>query len=492
MLIPANGSAPQVTDSAAQLRILELVSAISSGARTITLLTQLIQSPDPKIQSKIALIVGRINRNLQWAEQHLKDPDPRVRANALEAIWGLDSDAGKALFLTASTDPDSRVSGNAAVGLYRAGDLMGAEILVSMLGSSDCRQRATAAWCITQTADPRFLPIISRHITEKDQGVRQHIFRALAGIRQRIRTARDAGQLQLLVTRTETKDGLRRVDIYASRGEQPLAGLPAVQFVLEDSGAGVNRLKLQPRRPPEHVVAGFALPRFTDREDPLTTTVAQCMRAFLVHKKKLDQWAAIRYAPPVAPAATPVTMRFESVLLAQGSGGSSSAAAVLEESAAPGAQTHVRLSTDPRVILEYAESGGTRAEAADSPYSSVKRLLEAVGIIRGQRLIYLLVRGPHDSPWMDLLPRLRDARISLSVLAAEPICPSLAALCRESGGTSFTAESLAELVPAAQRLSAATAAQYQIEYEIPADSTGAICLQLYSDLGLGEDHVVAN
>src|SRR4051794_13051718 len=41
MLLPTNGAPPQVTDENARLRVLELVSAISTGGRTITLLTQL-------------------------------------------------------------------------------------------------------------------------------------------------------------------------------------------------------------------------------------------------------------------------------------------------------------------------------------------------------------------------------------------------------------------------------------------------------------------
>ena len=105
MLLPTNGAPPQVTDENARLRVLELVSAISTGGRTITLLTQLSQCPDPKVQSKVALLVGRINRNLKWAEQQMKEQDPRLRANALEALWGLDTETARAVF---SRRPDGR------------------------------------------------------------------------------------------------------------------------------------------------------------------------------------------------------------------------------------------------------------------------------------------------------------------------------------------------------------------------------------------------
>ena len=192
------------------------------------------------------------------------------------------------------------MTGNAAIGLYRAGDLTGAEVLVSMLSSRETRQRATAAWCRGQTADPRFLPVISRSITEKDPAVRQHIFRALSEIRQKIRTTRASGSVKLLATRVETVKGandIRRIELHASRSEQAVTGLTPIQFVLEDSGVSLARIDGQPRRLPDHLVAGFALPRVTDREDSMSTAVTNSLKAFLRHKKKLDRWAATVYAP---------------------------------------------------------------------------------------------------------------------------------------------------------------------------------------------------
>ena len=104
----------------------------------------------------------------------------------------------------------------------------------------------------------------------------------------------------------------------------------------------------------------------------------------------------------------------------------------------------------------------------------------------------MIVRGPHDGDWTTLGPRLRDARITISALAAEPLCPQLVQLCQSSGGTSTTVEHLAALPAASERVAASMTAQYQIEYAIPPGSTGEIKLQLYSDQGFGEDRVVAS
>ena len=58
---------------------------------------------------KVARMAGRLLRNLRWLEMRLSDPDPRVRANAVESLWGVNSPEARSLFLTAARDPHHRV-----------------------------------------------------------------------------------------------------------------------------------------------------------------------------------------------------------------------------------------------------------------------------------------------------------------------------------------------------------------------------------------------
>jgi len=53
--------------------------------------------PTQRIRSKVALVIGRVSHNGKWAESRLADPDARVRANAVESMWDVDTAEARAL-----------------------------------------------------------------------------------------------------------------------------------------------------------------------------------------------------------------------------------------------------------------------------------------------------------------------------------------------------------------------------------------------------------
>lgn len=52
----------------------------------------------------------------------LGESDPRVRANAIESLWGVDSPEARTLLSFATNDANNRVVGNALLGLYHLGN----------------------------------------------------------------------------------------------------------------------------------------------------------------------------------------------------------------------------------------------------------------------------------------------------------------------------------------------------------------------------------
>ena len=80
------------------------------------------------------------------AERLLTKRDPRVRANAIEALWGSDSALARGLFREASRDVNNRVAGNALLGLYLLGDTSAVPQILKMAAQPDPLFRATAAW----------------------------------------------------------------------------------------------------------------------------------------------------------------------------------------------------------------------------------------------------------------------------------------------------------------------------------------------------------
>src|SRR5262245_46117279 len=84
-------------DSDRHGRLMEILGVISDGVRIFPSLVRLLRHPNQHIRSKTVLLIGRGNRSPKWLRQRLSDTDPRIRANAAEALWGVDTDEAREL-----------------------------------------------------------------------------------------------------------------------------------------------------------------------------------------------------------------------------------------------------------------------------------------------------------------------------------------------------------------------------------------------------------
>ena len=219
------------------LRVLEIVSEASDGPRLHPLLTQLLRHHDPRVRSKCTLIAGRLLRRLDWLEQRLADPDPRIRANAVESFWGDDSPDVQELFLAATEDRHHRVAANGIVGLYRAGSLAAVRIAVQMSANADPMFRAAAAYAMGQSQDPRFVRTLERMVTGDPGAPRQNALRALVRIRRRISELRKSSNLTVILA-GEPLEGFR-ASVLAAAGE-PQPNLKPTAFILTNAGEPFN------------------------------------------------------------------------------------------------------------------------------------------------------------------------------------------------------------------------------------------------------------
>src|SRR5579884_2847848 len=187
-LLQKNGSTPadeleRIAGSEAGVRLLAILGEISDGTRILPTMAQLLNHSDPRVRSKAALLVGRSNKNHRWVEDKLNEPDPRVRANAIQALWGADTPGARTVFLNALNDRDSRVIGNAVLGLYRHGDPEGIRRAMQLLAHPDPDFRIAAVWAMGETGDARFLPIVGRLIGDPQPELRTCAFKALAKLK---------------------------------------------------------------------------------------------------------------------------------------------------------------------------------------------------------------------------------------------------------------------------------------------------------------------
>lgn len=137
------------------LRLLDLLGEVSMGNRALPMIVGLLQDAQPRLRSKAARLIARSNMAPLTAERLLNEHDPRVRANAVDALIGTDTPLSREVFRDAARDSNNRVAGNALLGLYLVGDSDAIPQILQMAVHPDPLFRATAAWVMARTENPR-------------------------------------------------------------------------------------------------------------------------------------------------------------------------------------------------------------------------------------------------------------------------------------------------------------------------------------------------
>lgn len=250
-------------------RVMEVIDRAASPERTLPALRQLIQSSNPHIRSKAALLIGRISRNPQWAK--MVDPlqDQRVIANAVESLWGLKSDAALVAFEEALNDARNRVAGNGAIGLYLGGDFRGVAGIFRLARSQDAATRSTAAWCMGRCADPRFLSKLAQYQEDPDETVRETAKKAKAEIDARVRTLTESGTIPVQIQTAKWNSEQHALHVLVGEGERQIRDLTAFQFVVWNGGQVIEEFTLAEvpqSQPPAHYQLSWPGPEAGSRE----------------------------------------------------------------------------------------------------------------------------------------------------------------------------------------------------------------------------------
>lgn len=356
-----------------QSRLMEILAVISDGVRIFPALVRLLRHPNPHLRSKAVLLIGRGARSPKWIRQRLADTDPRIRANAAEALWDIRTDEARELLQSLVRDSNNRVAGNAILGLYKLGDAGMIPEITAMARHDSALFRATAAWVMGETGDPRFTETVASLLSEPNVVVRKRAFAALGSIRSAIAQIARGPVRRITARLLESEPGRRRVALAVSGCP---ALLPTQIFVAED-GEPVLRYRVSERQLPETTSVVFLVPRTS--QNP----AAACLPG----KRPQDLWACIYYAAETSESGSADSLRFQS---------SPEAVAANLEQIPPASEcsdlwdsiaaaVHPELGGGKRHVIVFSNPAEERAEPTDELHAAV---------IAGQAFVQVVSAGP--------------------------------------------------------------------------------------------------
>jgi hypothetical protein len=166
-------------------RALDILDATSTGRRILPILGRLVDYPDPRLSCKAVLLMGKRLQSVDWVKKFL-DPAqvPRVRANVIESIWGLDTEDARNLLAEHTSDSNNRVAGNAVLGLHILGERQAIPAVVELSNMPQPEFRVTSAWAMNRMGCPDFTPHLKALVKDQDSRVRNAALRALVNIRR--------------------------------------------------------------------------------------------------------------------------------------------------------------------------------------------------------------------------------------------------------------------------------------------------------------------
>jgi hypothetical protein len=457
---PAGSEAEQDTQSLAGLRLLEIMAETSDRGRSL-LLAQLLHHPNLQVRSKVALLVGKSNKDVKWVSKQMNGNDSRVRANALEALWGVESEDCRKVFRHALDDPANRVVGNGILGLYLLGAASAIGSVLTMIAHPDDGFRKTGIWLTAEMADLRFLPVLARLMKESGPALRPHVFRAFAKLKQKRSRLAALPPLRLhVLERKSSVAGWREAHIILlSASGQPVTGLKATQLSLWEKNDLVLDYNLRPVIEKEPLSIAFAIPRNT--EPPESPSVSErSLDSCLQQKRKIDGWMLLQYCRYEGP---------EEASLAQ------------EESLG-----ELRFILDPSVAEKIYRIRRPRLSSAPGLLHAVRSLLVAMSRGRGPRHLVFLDDGscqPPDSQALrEVIALAKKSEITIHGLSQRQT--AWRNICVDTGGQWLLTPNDESLVELFTGLYAYLSSSYLLRYR--SDGPAELRIEVSTEQGVGE------
>ena len=441
-------------------RILQIVEELWDSMRIRPSFAPLLNHPNCRIRSKAALLIGRSNRNPELAGEQLSDDDERVRANAVEALWGSGDPACAAAFYDAASDVHQRVAGNAIVGLYLLHQVSSIRLLHELADRPSLAWQITAAWAMGITGSPRFQPALTRLMSVGEPQLRQHAIRSLSRIRQTCRTSQLAGTLAISLW---PQDGnpecpAKLIATVSAGTESHVPNLPPTEFLLLEGENVITDYSVVEHSALPATAVGFLIPGTSHSANP-------ALLAYLDRKRPADQWCVQRYATEASPEPAPARIQFTSDTDALG------------------------------ISIAVETPGSTPLQGLAGSFNA---MVGAVLGVPGSRHI-ICVSGTSSVPvgLEDVVAsadRARRGKVAVHAIVT-PDCAStlfFEALCRDTGGGFYPISHTDEIPAILQRIQVSLLDRYEIYFSRTNPEVQDLTMHICSPRGYGEAKVTAS
>jgi HEAT repeat protein len=438
-------------------RLLEVLCEEGDPARMMTSMLRLLRHSDPHVRTRAAKVVGRGSKSPKWVRQRLMDADPRMRANAVESLWSVDTAAARGLLRFAAREGGhNRVVANALLGLYYLGETPALAALATMATSECAMARSSAAWAMGETGDVRFQQALRRMLNDVDVVARKSAFRALA----RLNAMRPAAASALHVAATTPEiaaKGMRSVFVSVAGDQlEQQSSVPALGFVLSETDSAVTShvlsYKVIRHPPPRPMSVVFVMPRQTEAAGQTRAAMESCLQ----WKRACDSWCFLPYLE---------------------SGGGEAP----EESTDPAPLTFPESVEALKTALSEATDRACCADLWGSLWRAAKLEASAHGL---RHILLMTTVEEARQPGHGVAARVRDPRVKLQALAMGRN-HSVQEFCREVGAPFQMAES-AEIAESIRRAYLSLMARFEIQYQPVIPNAASLKVRVQSTAGAGE------
>jgi hypothetical protein len=439
------------------VRLLDILGAASPHPRFYLFQMELLSYPDTQVRSKSALLICRSSKSATLVGRMMLDEDPRVQANAVEALWTFEAAEAGPLLLIGARSKSPRVAANAAVGLYRIGDLSSLKLLFDMAQEADPNRRTSAAWAMGETGDPRFLPFLTAWFPRSAGDERVNVLQALGRIRRREKSLAEAHPIEIRNCNASLAGADRRLVLSLwSPEEAVIRGLKPTDFAIWEGETLVQDYEVLAQENPALSISGFILPRFSSLLDPAGIAVLEGIARCLRYKRPDDLWRLDRYLTEPRPADSPEKIAFP-----------------YDDLGAFARMQQRGFLSSPEALRKIVESAGSKERAADDSIAAFDRQSDAMIKFSGKRMLFLFLSrdcARHlDRHLARLTKFVASERITLHAMAPVGFTGSeeFEQLCLKSDGGTFAILSPDRIADEVERIYAGSINRFDVTYRVP-------------------------